>query len=357
MSLHRKALLFPTHRRFLDIMQQEVRLINNHYQLPLPLRQEEPGLSNNHKMAVKGVLQVKKRMLRDETYHNDYINFMSDLMKKGYAKKADCDKDVLEGWTWYVPHHGVYHPKTKKFRVVMDCSAEFEGRSLNAELLQGPDTTNNLLGVLIRFRRYGIPFMGDIEAMFYQVTIPEQHRSLVRFLWWPDGDVGKDLCEFEMGVHLFGTVLSPSCAGFALPKAASDSASLFREDAAKAVHIDFYVDDLLKSEETPKEASNMILGLQSMCAAGGFNLTKFVSNDKDVLDSIPVEKKAKGYKDCDLSRTSLPVERALGVHWCIESDQFGFRIIFQDKPLSRRTILSTVSSIYDPLGVAGPFLI
>ena len=47
----------------------------------------------------------------------------------------------------------------------------------------------------------------------------------------------------------------------------------------------------------------------------------------------------------------------LGVEWNIENDAFKFRITLKDKPLTRRGILSTVSSIYDPLGFAAPFLL
>ena len=52
-----------------------------------------------------------------------------------------------------------------------------------------------------------------------------------------------------------------------------------------------------------------------------------------------------------------PIERALGVHWCIENDSFGFRISLKDVPLTRRSILATISSIYDPIGIAGPFVL
>ena len=46
---------------------------------------------------------------------------------------------------WYIPHHGVYHPKKpNKIRMVFDCSAEYQNESLNKHLLQGPDLTNNL---------------------------------------------------------------------------------------------------------------------------------------------------------------------------------------------------------------------
>ena len=57
-------------------------------------------------------------------------------------------------------HHGVYHPKkSEKIRVVFDCSAKFEGTSLNDQLMQGPDLTNSLVGVLTQFRQEPIAFM------------------------------------------------------------------------------------------------------------------------------------------------------------------------------------------------------
>ena len=51
------------------------------------------------------------------------------------------------------------------------------------------------------------------------------------------------------------------------------------------------------------------------------------------------------------------MERALGVQWCIERGSFQFRIILKDRPCTRRGILSTVSSIYDPLGFVAPMLL
>ena len=53
----------------------------------------------------------------------------------------------------------------------------------------------------------------------------------------------------------------------------------------------------------------------------------------------------------------LPIERTLGVQWCIESDVFQFRMEVKDKPFTRRGILSTVSSVFDPLGLVSPFVL
>jgi hypothetical protein len=48
---------------------------------------------------------------------------------------------------WFIPHHAVYHPKKPdKIRVVFDCSCQYNGVSLNEELLQGPDLTSSLIG-------------------------------------------------------------------------------------------------------------------------------------------------------------------------------------------------------------------
>lgn len=109
---------------------------------------------------------------------------MKGLIDKGHAKKVPPEEIALaNGRIWYIPHHGVYHPqKPDKIRVVFDASSEFKGESLNKHLLQGPDLTNNLVGVLSRFRKEHVAFMCDIEGMFLQVQVAPEHRNFLRFL-------------------------------------------------------------------------------------------------------------------------------------------------------------------------------
>jgi hypothetical protein len=72
-------------------------------------------------------------------------------------------------------HHPVVHPqKAEKVRVVFDCAAKYGGTSLNDMLLQGPDLTNTLVGVLTRFRQESTAVMADIESMYYQVHVREE---------------------------------------------------------------------------------------------------------------------------------------------------------------------------------------
>ena len=116
---------------------------------------------------------------------------MNEVLNKGYAKAVPAENTVKKN-TWYILHHELYHPKKKKFRAVFDCAATYQNQSLNKNLLQGPDLTNNLVGVLTRFRQEPVAFCCDIEDMFHQVRVNEEHRDLVRFLWWPNGDTAKE---------------------------------------------------------------------------------------------------------------------------------------------------------------------
>lgn len=199
--------------------------------------------------------------------------------------------------------------------------------------------------------------MADIEGMFHQVHVHEDDSNLLRFLWWPDGDSSQSLEQYRMKVHLFWAISSPSCANFALQRTAEENCDKFDAEVVDTVKSNFYVDDCLKSVATEEQAIILVKDLKDMCAHGRFKLTKWVSNSRAVLTSIPDEHKAKRMKDLDLDRENMPVERALGMHWNIENDTFRFQITLKNQTLTRRGILSIVSSVYDPLGLAAPFVL
>jgi len=339
--------------KFLSIMESEVQYAGGHYKLPLPFRSNNIQLEDNRAQAVHRVRAVKRRFEADSRFKQDYTAFMDNIIDKGYAQLAAPSSTP----GWYVPHHGVYHPKKPgKIRVVFDCSSKYNGKSLNDQLLSGPDLTNSLVAVLTRFRQDRIAVIADVESMFYQVRVSECHRKFLQFVWWPNGDTNAEIRDYQMTVHLFGATSSPSCANFALRKTASDNEQKFGIEAAETLRKNFYVDDLLKSVDSIPHAVQLMSAVKQMCAAGGFKLTKFVSNDQQVIDSIPLDDRAENKVSIDLTQ-SVSVQRALGVHWCVASDCLEFRIVLQDKPLTRRRMLSTISSVYDPLGLASPFLL
>ncbi|KAL0187614.1 hypothetical protein M9458_014713, partial [Cirrhinus mrigala] len=291
-------------QRFLEIVNNSVVKRDGHYQICLPFRKLDITLPDNKKTAEQRALSILKRFKKDEAFLSDYRDFIGDILKKGHAEKVPEEElDRNDGRVWYIPHHGVYHKRKKKIRVVFDCAASFQGTSLNSELLQGPDLTNTLLGVILRFRQEPIAVMADIEGMFHQVKVPKQFLDFLRFLWWPNGDISQPLEEFRMTVHLFGAVSSPSCANFALRKTADDNEGKVDPEVLSTIHNNFYVDDCLKSVSDEKQAIMLVQELIAVCATGGFKLTKWVSNSRNVLASIPEEERSK------------EMNSALGLQW------------------------------------------
>ena len=347
-------------KMFMNKMKEGVhQLEDGHYELPLPLKDDNVKLPNNKMLAQQRLNKLKVKLEKDNQHRSDYKMFIDDMITKGYAEVVPT-RDLVrnDGKVWYIPHHGVYHPKKpNKLRVVFDCSANYRNQSLNSHLMQGPDLTNKLVGVLCRFRQENIALVCDIEAMYHQVKVNPEHRDMLPFLWWKNGNFKDEIVEYRMTAHLFGATSSPSVANFALKKAAGDY--MGASDAVKFVKNNFYVDDGLKSVATKREAVTLIEKSKELCKRGGFNLHKFLSNNKDVLAATSPHERAEGVKSLDFSKNedTLPIERTLGVEWCIESDTFQFRIQLKDRPLTRRGILSTVSSIYDPLGLVSPLIL
>ena len=157
-----------------------------------------------------------------------------------------------------------------------------------------------------------------------------------------------------MCVHRFGAVSSPSSSNYALKRTAVDNSSSFDVNASETVMKNFYVDDLLKSVKSEEYAVDLIKRVKEMCAAGGFNLTKFICNRKNVLMSID---KRKDVKDTDLAKEELPTERALGVYWNVQEDALCFKVNLKEKPRNQRDMLSMLSSFYDPLGLVSPSIL
>lgn len=343
-------------RMFMDMASKSLIRKDGHYHLPLPFRDKDPILPDNYDMVAQRAWSLAKKLNKDSAYASEYTTFMEGILDKGYAERVPASQlQRCDGRVWHIPHHGVYHKQKGKLRVVFDCSASYQGKSLNTMLLQGPDLANPLLGILLRFRHERIALMADIEAMYYQVKVHEHQRDFLRFLWWPLGDTSQPMTVYRMTVHLFGAVSSPSIANFALKQTALDNAHQYSIDVQDTIKRSFYVDDCLKSVPTVQDAIQLTSDLRKACAQGGFTLNKWVSNSCKVLETIPESHRAAVVKHLDLDLDKPPLERALGIQWNIQNDKFTFRVAMKNKAPTRRNILSVVSSLYDPLGVLSPF--
>lgn len=328
---------------------------SGHYELPIPFKSSPLQLPNNITMARQRLEHLKKRLMNNKDMKDKYTGEVDELLCKGYAEEVFGARDNNTP-TWYLPHHSVVNPKKPdKFRIVFDCSAKFNDTSLNTQVLQGPDLTNKLLGVLIRFRLERIAVTADIQSMFHQVKVCPENRDVLRFLWYKDGNLDAEPTTYRMTVHLFGGIWSPSCCNFALRQTLNDNVedSEHRESISKC----FYVDDCLSSVSESSQAINFVNTTTSVLSKGGFRLTKWMSNSHDVISAIPESELSKDIKGFNLlDEKSLPTQRVLGIKWNIEPDTLEFEVNQLGRPSTRRGILSLVSSIFDPIGFLAPFI-
>ena len=122
---------------------------------------------------------LERKLRKNEGLHLEYSKCIRQLVEMGYAKKVEEDDQPQAGRTRYPSHHAVKHSKKGKVWVVFDAAVNSKGVSLNTQLVQCPELTNNSLGVLLRFRERKAAFVANNEAMFHQVIFLVLHYPLL----------------------------------------------------------------------------------------------------------------------------------------------------------------------------------
>jgi hypothetical protein len=336
-------------RVFLEEMDKEFKKnMEGNWEAPLPFKNQRPRLPNNRTLALNRANRFDANLRRDPVKRKHFLEFMPKLFDHKHVETAPPVEEDEE--VWYLPVFGVYHPrKPDQIRGVFDSSATFQGLSLNNVLMSGPDLNNSLLGVLIRFCKEPVAMTADIQQMFHCFYIRPDHRNYLRFFWHRDNDFNQELVEYRMKVHVFGNRPSPSVAAYGLHRTALDAKDAFGSDVTDFVINNFYVNDGLISLSSVNQAVDLMKRTQRTLAVyGNLHLHKIASNSKDVVRGFCPNDLSKELKSVELSDDCLPVQRSLGLYWNMETDAFTFQISSDEKPMTRRGVLSTINSIYDP---------
>ena len=133
------------------------------------------------------------------------------------------------------------------------------------------------------------------------------------------------LVDHKMTAHVFGGVSSLSCSNYVLKRTALDNLKKYGEDVASILRQNLYDDDMLKSFSSIEEAIRITGKVKELCKEGGFNLTKFSSNNLDVLKTIQDKDRKDGVKDKDLAIGVLAEDKALGVRWNVGETLWAFK--------------------------------
>ncbi len=347
--------LTPDEKAAVAQVTETLRFKNDRYEIGIPWKRGEPHLVNNYEMALKRLKTQEQSLLRKSPeIAQAYDEIIKDYERKEYITKVPKTNDTEQ---WFLPHFPVIRQDraTTKVRIVFDAAAKENGKCLNDAVRAGPKLQRELIDVLTRFRRAPIALSGDISEMFLQVGLSEEDQRYHRFLW-RNLDPTKEPDHYEFKRLLFGNRASPFCSQHVVLTHAKAHATDYPH-AAETVNDSMYVDDVLDSCETVDEAVQLRRELLELFALGNFKLRKWSSNDPAVLNDIPVEDRLQSIEIREAEGS--PKIKTLGVLWDAVNDVFTFCIQPPDPEmkLTKRNVLSTIATIFDPLQLLTPFTI
>ncbi|UYV82947.1 hypothetical protein LAZ67_22001474 [Cordylochernes scorpioides] len=331
------------------------RTTTGRYQVRLPFR-VTPNFGNSRRVAFKRFLSLENKLLKSEQLYSRYKLFMkhySSLNHMQIISAVDIPKSPSQ--VYYMPHHCVLKEEstTTNLRVVFDASAcSDDSPSLNKALHIGPKLQTDIFDLLLRFQTFFVALSADIEKMYRQILIHPDDSDYQRVLWC---DSPSDaIQEYKLTTITYGTACAPYLAIRTLHQLADDEAMNYPV-ASEIMKRDFYVDDLLTGADTVEEAQVLIRQIIALLAEGGFPIRKWVSNSPKILDFLPKDQKGINqsfdFKD-------LPSVKLLGILWDPSLDSFTIRVKPPDIQVnSKRSLLSLIARIYDPLGWMAPLVI
>ncbi|XP_060810108.1 uncharacterized protein LOC106135933 [Amyelois transitella] len=332
------------------------RLPNGQYEVGLLWRDDNLCIPDgSYNLALSRYMSLERKFAKDPQYANQYRVNVQTTIDKGYVES--CEFPPNPKATWYLPHFGVTNPnKPGKLRVVHDAAAKCYGVSLNNMLLSGPDLLQSLFDILLRFREGKVAMSRDIREMFPQIKIRVQDRDAQRFLWRITSD--SPISAFRMSSMIFGAVSSPFTALYIKNKNALEYQSRF-PNAVDEILNNHYMDDFLGSFDNVEEAAAIARDVFFIHKQAGFEMRSWVSNCSEALKFIPPELKVQN-TEIELGNSSVPV-RTLGLIWFPLDDAIGFNIHssisdFPENP-TKRSVLSHLMSVFDPLGLLSPLTI
>ncbi|XP_044264765.1 uncharacterized protein LOC123011414 [Tribolium madens] len=321
------------------------------FAVPLFFKSNENSLTfpGSFSIALRRFLSLERRLIQNPSLYTEYVTFMQDYLSSGHMQASTSSSSI----GYYIPHHSVIRmdSPTTKLRVVFDASCKSaSGISLNDSLLVGPKLQSDLFQILVRFRFHSHVLIADIRQMFRQILILPEHRHFQKILWrFAPTD---PIQEFQLNTVTYGIACSPYSAIRVIKRLAeSDTESAFPQ-ASRILSEDIYVDDIITGCPSIEEGLQIRNELITLLDRGGFQLRKWASNAPELLDGIPPE--FCNTHPLNFDQESNSFIKILGLKWDPLSDCFAYQITPSKHSCTKRSLLSELARIFDPVGFLAP---
>ena len=147
--------------------------------------------------------------------------------------------------------------------------------------------------------------------------------------------------------HKFGARSSPICVNYDLKRVGLDNQNEF-PIAANAIATNFYMDDFIKSFQTPEEGVQIFKELQPLLENHGFKLKKWICNMAQLQNVIPDKLlSTSSIKKIEVDPTAEQPS-VLGQQWTVTD--YSLQVCRGTKkevtkPITKRKVLSLVSCV------------
>lgn len=116
------------------------------------------------------------------------------------------------------------------------------------------------------------------------------------------------------------------------------------------------MDDLLSGTNNVRDALQLHAELTALLERSGMNLRKWASNNDTVLQSISAAPNNDDAMVLTWDKTDQL--KTLGLQWNPKTDTIQYHVALKEcRRVSKRTILSQIAQIFDPLGLLGPIVV
>ena len=184
--------------------------------------------------------------------------------------------------------------------------------------------------------------MSDLEKAFLQIRLHDEDKDSNRVLWPEDPKTSDRPQVFRFTRVTFGIISSPYLLGATVEFHLSQMKSGLADLLVKGAYVDNFITPIFNS----KEIANTARKIREIFWEGGFNCRQFTSNCRKEVEKLPEDWRE------DKEEVSL-----LGVPWKVEEDMYVLRFPVHEGKFTKRTLLSTLASMFDPNGFCAPVLL
>ncbi|GFW37027.1 integrase catalytic domain-containing protein [Trichonephila clavipes] len=343
-----------------------VRFNSGRYEVGFPWKGHTQELNDNFSVAEKRVKSLTRRFIRDPTLYIQYSEILKEYEYQGIIERVLETEKPTDRAVFYLPHQAVFRQEslTTKMRIVFDASSHEDGQpSLNDCIWSGGNLNPNIFHLIISFRLNTIAITTDIERAFLQISLRDEDRDAVRFLFPDIRSNQTDPYKFQVYRFkrvMFGVNVSP----FLLSATIKHHIENYREQypaATEMLDTCLYVDDVISGADDISQALKVSKDAETIMKNASMKLRKWNSNDQTLIRTWEKEGLETHPRHPDDS-SKIPSSKVLGIPWDVVHDYFtidvkGLLQLDTSKPITKRIVLLSAGKIYDPVGFLSPYTI